>query len=230
MFSKSIHTKLLIACFITLAACTDDSEEQKPVKVDTADLNKDSVFLDSSEPAFSNWQEHYKIDDISFSLDSFMLSDTVSAQLYSTTADLSPEYFDLYGKLLVYNDDSSLFIDPFSYSLIIEKDKGGKLYAREGEVDNEVAIINPKTNTRTRLLFCGPSCQVQKVFWYNDDVVCIMGLSSEYTDEYFTPMVWFVNIHNGMTIPYEYSSNVNISEAYDYLKKFVESKGIEMKY
>ena len=53
-----------------------------------------------------------------------------------------------------------------------------------------------------------------------------MGLSSEYSDEYFTPVVWFVNIHNGITIPYYYNSQLSIVEAEDYMKTILQRKGV----
>jgi hypothetical protein len=57
-----------------------------------------------------------------------------------------------------------------------------------------------------------------------------MGLMTEYSDEYYTPTIWFVNIHNGITIPYEYNSSVSIIQANDFMKNHLESRGVNVDY
>ena len=207
-------------------SCSNDEDTEKPKELE--ENIGDKIILDTQNEVFKTWDEFYSKDDLTFSIDSFQLIDTIAGELYTSTANLSDTFFKCYSKLIIYNDDSSKFIDPLSYSLIVEADSKGKLHARGGEVDHEVSVVDIDKKTRTRLLFCGPSCEIQKAFWYNDQIVGIMGLSSEYSDEYFTPMIWFVNINNGITIPYEYHSNISIAEASSFLKDYVESKGIEM--
>ncbi len=216
-------------CLFTLVfveSCTEEepTEDVAIINVDTTN----TISLNVNDDIYKSWDEFYSKEDISFSIDSFRLTDTISGELYTTTANLSDTFFKHYERLITYNKDSSKFIDPLSYSLIIEADKNGKLTARGGEVDHEVSVVDIAKKTKTRLLFCGPSCEIQKAFWYNDHIVGIMGLSSEYSDEYFTPMIWFVNINNGITIPYEYHSSISIADASNFVKDYVESKGIEM--
>jgi len=210
-----------------LAACDGDEAEKQPVVVEDTLSN---MLLQSDSEVYATWDEFYRQDDLTFAIDSFMKVDTVNGQLFTQSFKPDADYFKRFGKLLVYNADSSIFIDAYSTTWIVEPDAKGTLYAREGEVDQEVAIVNTKTNVRTRLLFCGPSCQVQKAFWYSDDIVGIMGLMGEYADEYYTPTIWFVNIHNGVTIPYEYHSSVSLVHAHDFMKKHMESKGVKVQY
>lgn len=219
---------VLFAITLAIFSCNDDKE---PAEVTIVDAPVDSlVSLNASDRVYISWDEFYKKNDITFSLDSFLKADTITGELYTISYTPSPEYFENFGNLLVYNEDSSKFIDAFSSSWIIEKGTDGKLHAREGEIDQEVTIVNKKEKIRTRLFFCGPGCMVQKVFWYNEDVVGIMGLMAEYADEYYTPTIWFVNIHNGITIPYQYSSSVSIVHANDYIDNYIESRGIKVDY
>lgn len=218
---------IIAAIVITLPACNDDdtgTQDTIPV-VDTT-----KIVLDTNEDVYASWDDFYSKDDIAFSLDSFMKSDTLNGELYIQSFEPDKDYYTNYGPLLVYNYDSSMFIDAYSTAWIIEADKEGQLYAREGEVDQEVTVIDTHKHVKTRLLFCGPSCIIQKAFWYSKDIVGIMGLMSEYTDEYYTPTIWFVNINNGVTIPYQYHSSISITQADDYMVRYLESRGIKMAY
>jgi len=227
MKTGSISKAATLGLILGMAACggCDDkpaAETTKPVT--------DTISLKNNSEVYAAWDELYSAEDPSFSIDSFVKNDTVSNELFTTDFTPSDSFFKRFGKLLVYNNDSSVFIDAYSTTWMIEPGKDGILYAREGEVDQEVAIVNTKTNKRIRLLFCGPSCQFQKVFWYNDEIVGVMGMMAEYADEYYTPTIWFVNINTGVTIPYHYHSAVSLVTARDYMKRHMESRGITMKY
>lgn len=227
----SIQTQALAiatACLL-LTACNDDipsntaSEPVTPPKVD-------SISLSAQDPNFDGWDNFYSKDDINFSIDSFILMDTLDGELYIKHYVPTDSFFRAFENLLVYNHDSTKFIDAYSSTWIVEVGKDGKQYAREGEIDQEVAVVDTVNNTRTRILFGGPSCVVQKAFWYNENIVAVMGLLAEYADEYYTPTVWFVNIHNGITIPYQYHTSVSIITADNYTENYLKSRGIKMAY
>jgi hypothetical protein len=55
-----------------------------------------------------------------------------------------------------------------------------------------------------------------------------MGMMAEYADEYYTPVIWFVNINTGVTIPYYYHSGISIVNAHDYMKRHMKTKGINL--
>lgn len=220
---RHISKASVILLLMALSACSDDSQTTTQDVVTEPDL---SVRLNSEDENFVSWDDFYSKEDISFNIDSFIQSDTVNGELFIQVFKPDEHYYDYYGSLLQYNKDSSMFIDAYSSSWIIEPGKDGKLTARAGEVDQEVVVINTKKNIRTRMFFCGPSCLVQKAFWYNDEVIGIMGLMSDYSDEYYTPTIWFVNINNGVTIPYQYNENVSIVHANEFPVRYLNSKGI----
>ena len=142
---------VLFAITLAIFSCNDDKE---PAEVTIVDAPVDSlVSLNASDRVYISWDEFYKKNDITFSLDSFLKADTITGELYTISYTPSPEYFENFGNLLVYNEDSSKFIDAFSSSWIIEKGTDGKLHAREGEIDQEVTIVNKKEKIRTRLFF-----------------------------------------------------------------------------
>jgi len=219
---------ILAVTLIMLSGCATDDKKQ----VETPPIEKtaDTIGLETNNNIYTSWEEFYKKEDISFALDSFFKNDTIIGELHITSYKPNDSFYTNFGNLLVYNSDSTMFIDAFSTNWIIERDRNGKLTAREGEIDQEVTVVDKKAQTRNRLFYCGPGCQVQKVFWYNDDIVGIMGLMTEYSDEYYTPTIWFVNIHNGITIPYEYNSSVSIIQANDFMKNHLESRGVNVDY
>lgn len=217
----------LASLLIFISACTENDEKQAMTNID--DASADSIFINPENDAYSSWDNYYRHNNISFSMDSFMRADTIISDLLIRSAELDKDFYEQFSSLIVYNEDSTLFLDAYSYSMIVEK-KDGKLYARGGEVDNEVSVVNPDSKTRTRIFFCGPSCIIQKVFWHNKNIAGIMGLTSEDSDEYYTPVVWFVNVNNGVTIPYYYNNNISLAEVQNYQEEYLKSKGIIQEY
>lgn len=227
MKTGSIISKIAFSFVFSIVICTSCNDE--PVE-EISQSVADTISLDGNNEVYAAWDDIYSAEDPAFSIDSFIKNDTIRNELFVTDFTASDTFFQRFGKLLVYNSDSSIFIDAYSTSWLIEQGKAGTLYAREAEVDQEVTIVNTKTNKRTRLLFCGPACQFQKAFWYNDEIVGVMGMMAEYADEYYTPTIWFVNINNGVTIPYHYHSAVSLVNARDYMRRHMESRGIKMNY
>lgn len=223
----NIRGLICLGLLFAITGCNDDAEE-KPVE--TATEQPKEISLNLANEHFSEWDDFYSKNDQAFSIDNFDKTDTLKGELYTQQFTADDSFYMRYGKLLEYNADSTMFIDPYSGSWIIEVRKDGMPYAREGEIDQEVAVIDVNKQTRTRLLFCGPSCIIQRAFWYDTDIVCIMGLLAEYSDEYYTPTVWFVNINNGVTIPYQYHSNVSIMDGNEYTAQYLQSRGVNMAY
>lgn len=214
---------------IIFSACSDDSNKDETTTVEH--ITTDSINLQKDKEVYATWGELYGNEDIPFSLDSFTTTNNIKGDLFTQPFEPDADYYKLYGNLLVYNADSSTFIDAYSTTWIIEEQENGVLYARAGEVDQEVAIVNTQTNIRTRLLFCGPSCIVQKAFWYNENIVGIMGMIDENNNQQYTPTIWFVNIHNGITIPYQnHSGGISQLQSDSYIKQHMESKRIKMQY
>src|SRR5690606_18358326 len=132
----SMHTGRLIAitflisiCTI-LSACNDDTVENEPVTVDHGRTGQEK-----NNEIYTGPEDLNNREDIRFSLDS--VSDINSDKGNMFTQEFKPDagFYKLYGNLLVYNADSSIFIDAYSNNWIIEERNDGALYAREGEVD-----------------------------------------------------------------------------------------------
>lgn len=209
---------------LSLFACSDN-EEPKEVE-QPAEAIESSLPVDANAQEYKSWEDYYSEEGIQLDMNGFIPTDTVATEMYKRKAKLDKAFYDNYGKLITYNQDSSLFIDPLSYSLIVEK-VNGKLTARNAGPDHEVAIVNPETKERTRLLFCGTTCEIQSAYWHNNDMVAIMGLTSENNPDAYTPVIWFVNINNGAMVPYYYNKEIDIEQADKHLQAQLKKKGID---
>jgi hypothetical protein len=74
---------------------------------------------------------------------------------------------------LIYNGDSTLALDLYSYNVLLSQ-KDGKDVGEPGEPDSEVALIDLRRMTRTRLLFGGPSMAVLDGAWTGPQTVQVV--------------------------------------------------------
>lgn len=195
----------LLLLFLT--ACKqqtgDDQEKVIVTKTDTL-----AVIL-------KDWTDHYKIFDLK--TDSFKLTQT------DTLPDLIRE-LNAFGAmeqkkkdLLKYSPDGKQALDLFSYNLILEENELGEMvYGKEA--DTEVLLLNPEKKISRRLLFVGPSVQVEDGFWLNNHELIIVGQYHEYEASDYLPVYWKVNITRN-TIEYHEYNSAKAGLVPDYLDK-----------
>lgn len=216
---------VVIIAAALLAACNSRREvnkEQPAIADSTAMPEQPLLELMHNNPSFTYWTNNYHIQPA----DSFTES-TSATDLYIYPDKIDTASYSLYKPVLVYNRDSSSFIDAFSYRYIFEYDKAGRLTARGGDPETEVAVVNLKTMQRTRIYYCGTGCIIQKVSWVNDDEVAVAGMVADNEDEVrYMPVIWFINTKNGHTVQYEYGKTFSEAEAVAYLVKEISAKGI----
>ena len=142
---------LLAVTLIILSGCATDEKQAENPPITIA---ADTIGHETNNNIYTTWEEFYKKEDISFTLDSFLKNDTIIGELHITSYKPNDTFYRNFGNLLVYNSDSSMFIDAFSTNWIIERDGNGKLTAREGEIDQEVTVVDKKAQTiySTRVL------------------------------------------------------------------------------
>jgi hypothetical protein len=216
------YVALLTIVIFTGCKSRQSSSEQQ-VATDSTETTDSTPLsnLQRNSPAFTDWTNHYHIN----ASDSFIESGA-PADIYVYPNEINLADYELYKPLLVYNGDSSRFIDAYSYWLILDRDDTGQITARNGEPDVEVAVIDVKTKKRKRIFFCGSTCMIQKAFWLSNDMIAIAGMVSENADEQYKPVVWFVNTTSGSTTQYDYQKTVSSEDATAYFKKELGSKDV----
>jgi hypothetical protein len=221
-----IYTIILLLCF---SACKERKNKVQHIDTDNDKTITDTLLqkINTRHAAYAEWKDFYEEMYGSINLKNFSDYSTATSELNTTKAELPKDFFKKYGPLLVYSKDSSRFIDLFSYGYIIEPNKEGKLVARRGEPDQEVSIVNPKSDMRTRVLFCGTACSIESGTWINNDVVALYGLTSENGDDIYTPVIWFINTATGAITTYYYHESSELPTV-AYLEKLMNKKGIEL--
>lgn len=176
---------------------------------------------------YKEWGNTYKEKDAQFSLDSFEYLSEYNDEFLSSKVNLDKSFYKKYGRLLVYNFDSTRFIDPFSYFLVLSIDKNGKVIRGGTEADQEVAVVDKKTNTRYRVFFCGTPCFVAKAGWLDNERIVLFGLTTEDGDDNFTPTIWLIDLKTASTTEYNYNKSINDVGPDELLDHVLNSKGIK---
>lgn len=224
-----IYLPFLLLLTIVWNSCTSDRKQQINEANTTTTATADPLLetLKEKQEVYADWQQFHNSRTSGFSVDSFARHEETNNELIIRQTEITPEFYRHYGQLLAYNNDSSLFADAFSYSVIIEE-KDGRLVARGGEADQEVAIVNPATNERKRIFFCGPPCTVAKTVWIDDKNIALFGLSSDDGTEGYRPMIWVVNINDGHTLVYGYNGHTKNADPQALLRYIMGQQGILM--
>jgi len=175
---------------------------------------------------YKDWHNIYKEKDSQFSLDSFEYLSEYNDEFLSSSVMLDKSFYKRYGPLLVYNADSTKFIDAFSYYLVLNIDKNGKITHRGTEADQEVAVIDKKTRTRYRVFFCGTPCFVANAGWLDNERIVLFGLTTEDGDDNFTPTIWLINLKTASTTEYNYNKSINDMGPDELLERILTAKGI----
>lgn len=224
--------KYIILASILLLSCNTEQNREQAQNTGTDSLlsdNEDYINgLKEDKSLMLNLKQISNFPEPdSFSLKNITEGDG-TADFYKYDADLTDSFFIKYGPMIVFNDDSTKFIDGFSYRYMIDFDTKGKRLAAGGDPESEVAIVDVRTKKRTRILYCGTTCSIEKVFWYNKDIIGILALNSENADDKYIPVLWFMNIINGETANYTYDHKTGMKPG-DYLSRELAAKGIIFK-
>ncbi|GAA4337895.1 hypothetical protein GCM10023184_33960 [Flaviaesturariibacter amylovorans] len=96
---------------------------------------------------------------------------------------------------LMYNADSSLAIDLYSYNYVLRR-RGGKTTLEEGGPDFEVGLIDLAKGTRRRLFFTGTAASVLDAAW-TDSRTVLLAVAEVRSDDGFRPTLHRFNALTG---------------------------------
>jgi hypothetical protein len=122
---------------------------------------------------------------------------------------------------LIYNSDSTLAADPFSYNYLFNTRSGSKRVDEAGP-DFEIGLVDVRQQKRSRIWFTGPAVDVTDVFWKNNNEIVIIGFEQISSDA-AKPFAHIINTATGMINMYEYSDSVKVLQQ-DYLKEALAKK------
>lgn len=154
--------------------------------------------------AFPALFQYLSGQDRSFSPDSFVAYGESRIEAHPAvavdTAALRP-----FEKLLIYDRDSSLAIDLFSYNYMVVQ-RGGKASLEAAGPDTEVGLIDVAKGTRRRIFFAGPAITMLEARWNGGEVLLAGAESSE--TEKTKPLIWRLNLADSTVRVYRYPTEI----------------------
>lgn len=127
--------------------------------------------LNFSDSIFNRWFNYYKINYPDFSLSNFELQNSKALNIIPGTVygKFDEEYDSMYNQFLIYNSDSTRYIDIDSYNW--SKDEKGQ---RLNSPDQEINLIDLGSKSVKRIDFVGSNEWVEDAFWENDSTIVLL--------------------------------------------------------
>lgn len=201
---------LLLAC----NSNTEQKENENVVQTENEAAPETQTMVQTSFPGYFAF---ISSQDANFSKDSFDLAEEGKIENMPATP-INHAQLDPFKKYLVYNSDSTLAIDLYSYNYILIN-KNGVEKMEEAGPDTEIGLIDVKANTRRRLFFSGPSFSVADAKWINNDEVALAG-AEILEDGKIKPIIWQINLKDTTQQQYNYNHIVK-ADVQGYVNKRV---------
>lgn len=203
---------LPLCLLLVLWSCSNSDQQQGDV---VAESPKDSVVIDNDNQdvlrlMIPNLFEYFAKQDSSFIPANFIMKGT--APLNNVKAYPVEERLKQFHPYLIYNSDSSLAIDLYSYNYTLQK---GEFEA--GEPDSEAALVDFKSGKRKRLLFTGPGISFMDAKWMTANEILIAG-AEEINTTQIQPLLWKINLQDSAMELYKYKDTLN-AKAYPYTEQ-----------
>ena len=209
---------LLVSTLLFFAACTNDAADEPKV----SDSMSNTVITDElpEEDEIAPVAQVFTSLDSGFNAGSFYESGIDSLQL-TQLAKIDSGNLEEFVPYLIYNADSTLAIDPYSYNYVIQDRNGTKKVSQAGP-DVEIALIDIKQNTRRRLWFGGPSTAILDAKWKNKNELWLSGIESLDTAGY-QPFILAINVTNNQVQRWQ-SDEIVKTQVNDILKRKLEAQ------
>jgi hypothetical protein len=193
---------LFLCMLVLLLACNDSTDKKEKEEVlqteDVAEPEEQNIL----QTSFTAYFAYISSQDASFSKDSFNLAEEGKMESLPSST-IEPARLDPFKKYLVYNSDSSLAIDLYSYNYILTK-RNGEEKMEEAGPDTEVSLVDLKNNTARRIFFSGPSFTVADAKWISNNEVALAG-AENLEDGKIKPVIWQINIKDTTIQQYNYN-------------------------
>jgi hypothetical protein len=126
---------------------------------------------------------------------------------YTSAFEPTKQFYADYATMLRWSPDSSRIVDIGSYGTVLVKDENGNTTIEAGEPDTELALLNPATKTRKRLMFVGPSSQILDAKWLNNNEVSVIGTFDTTGNGNNDTLLWMINIKTDLFRLYNVKSH-----------------------
>jgi len=109
-----------------------------------------------------------------------------------------------YSIFLRLSPDSTYLLDFGSYGVTMTRDKSGRLFIQDGDVDSEIRLYNNITKTSRRLMFHGPSSNTWDAHWAGNQQVALLGTFDTSNNHHPDTLLWLINVKDNFFRQYKY--------------------------
>ncbi len=167
--------------------------------IDSADLI--SVFKNKTNIWLTRTLDNKQMKWDNFHLDDFWRDDSLKESAFTPAKN----FYTDYAMYLKWSPDSAYIFDMGSYGVTVSKDKAGNTSIESGDIDNEVSLVDTKANTKTKLLFFGPSISPVNAHWADSSKVALIGLSdTSLNHNHIDTILWLINVKEKFFSKYIY--------------------------
>lgn len=208
MYLKTLLRFFLLSIILATNACRSEQKEQQINRDSIAimpDGEKEDSTLVTTSGIYEWLGETLKKPAISTKI---TLEETWNEDsLMVSPLSIEPGFYDDYRQVLRWSPDSQYVIDFGSYGMIATRDANGKVTLEAGEPDTELALLEPATRQRTRLMFVGPSSQVIDATWINNNEAIVVGTFDKTGDNNLDTLMWKINVREKLFRLYNVKSH-----------------------
>ena len=195
-----------------LAAC-NDAGTTADVLTNVQDSAQEAVVdaeVNVVRQSFPQLFQYLRKQDSTFSEDSFLLAGEDQVEPVPPVP-IDKERLKPFEPYFIYNGDSSLALDLYSYNYLVTT-RNGTTKLEQGEPDTEAAVIDFKTGLRRRVFFGGPSHLLWDAKWINASELLLIGAESHQNGKVI-PNIWRVNLRDTSVQMYAYEGEIRADMA-----------------
>jgi hypothetical protein len=195
-------------------ACTNNATKENSDAVQKEEIvNSETLVLQN---AFPQLFTYLTTKDPHFDKDRFSVATENRLSTVPAIA-LDEKNMQLYENLLIYNNDSSLAIDLYSYNYIITN-KGGHTELVTADPDIEIGLVDFIKGTRKRIYFSGPSTTIWDGAWLKDSIILLAG-AEVMNGNKMTPFFLHINLTDSLVQTLQYNDTLQVN-----MQDYVRSK------
>jgi len=106
------------------------------------------------------------------------------------------KFYADYSSVLKWSADSNYVIDGGSYGGVVITGADGKKRVEAGEADTEIALILPKQQQRTRLIFAGPGTELIQFGWADSTTAALWMAFDEKGNGNIDTTLWLIDVND----------------------------------
>ena len=184
----------LLVVALLFSNCQSDSKEEEetaPVATEESTERLDTVFSAAdigrlNQLRFSQFSQGQNPVDWS----KFRMVTSTHDSLLVTAFQPDSSYYRLYGRMLKFSPDSTMFVDLDSYNIEFQKNSSGKQVPVGKGPDTEVSLVSLPEKKKTRLVFLGPGNGVEDGGWIDNQTVMLVGYHETDTTKLKKAVIW----------------------------------------